>query len=332
MTTQGQMEAALASNTAFSTTLPGLQLAIDSTSLGEFKTCPRKYFYSIVMGCQGRQENVHLAFGILLHGAVERYHHGRADGLAHDSALRKALRWALASTWLAELKKPWASDHKTKNRNSLLRSVVWYLDQYGENDAIETLVLANGKPAVELSYHYDSGIKSFSTREPILLCGHFDRLGRLAGEVLIVDVKSTEYQLNPEFFLRFSPDNQFSGYTLAGQVAFSVPTTGLIVDAVQVGVGFSRFQRGKIKRDKAQLAEWLHDTGRWLKQMEACALEARTLAVKESAWPMNDKSCHMYAGCQFRGVCSRSPVERDGFLAANFKQRVWDPLKKRGDV
>ena len=74
-------------NTSFSRQMPGLQLAVDSTSLGEFKICPRRYYYAIVLGWQTRVESVHLTFGILLHGARERYDHRRSAGDSHDDAV-----------------------------------------------------------------------------------------------------------------------------------------------------------------------------------------------------------------------------------------------------
>jgi hypothetical protein len=43
-------------NTSFSKLLPGMQVAIDSTSLGAFKTCPRYYYYNISWA--GRREDI----------------------------------------------------------------------------------------------------------------------------------------------------------------------------------------------------------------------------------------------------------------------------------
>ena len=60
-------------NSSFSTRLPGFQLAIDSTSLGEFKLCPRRYYYSILRGLGPRGGSVHLTFGIWMHTAREKY-------------------------------------------------------------------------------------------------------------------------------------------------------------------------------------------------------------------------------------------------------------------
>ena len=58
-------------NSAFSKSLPGLQIAWDSTSLGTLKECPRKYQYSIMLGKQPREISVHLTFGLYYHAALE---------------------------------------------------------------------------------------------------------------------------------------------------------------------------------------------------------------------------------------------------------------------
>ena len=57
----------------FSPTIPGLQLAWDSTSLGVFKRCPREYYFTIILGWVPRTTSVHLTFGIMLHKAREIY-------------------------------------------------------------------------------------------------------------------------------------------------------------------------------------------------------------------------------------------------------------------
>jgi hypothetical protein len=85
----------VADNSSFSAQVPGLQVAIDSTSIGEFKLCPRRYYYSIIKGYQPRTESVHLTFGLLMHASVERYAHARTRGDDHQSSLQAAVLWAL---------------------------------------------------------------------------------------------------------------------------------------------------------------------------------------------------------------------------------------------
>lgn len=321
-----------AGNTSFSKLSPYLQIAIDSTSLGAYKTCPRFYYYSIVLGFQPKQESVHLTFGLLMHQSLERYHHARAAGQAHPDALDAALDWALRATWNQELQRPWASEDSYKNRGTLIRSLVGYLDQYGEHDALETVILTNGKPAVELSFSFDAGFSAQSTGESFMFCGHLDRLATLNGQAYIPDVKTTKSEMNARFWSSFNPSNQFGMYLLAGQLVWQLPVQGLIVDGIQVLVGSSRFDRHLITKDAAQIDEWYGATKRWVRRMEESADEAQESSDPSQAYPMDETSCTKYNGCEFQGICSRSPASRKPWLEAGFKRRVWDPLLRRGDI
>lgn len=298
-----------------------LQFAWDSTSIGALKTCPRKYYYSIVLGYEPRQRSVHLTFGILYHGAMEQYDHARARGEDHETALNIAVKWCLVNTWSDG--KPWVSEDANKNRYTLLRSVVWYLDQY-ENDALETVILENGKPAVELSFRFETTYKC-PTGEPYLLSGHLDKLAKLGDQIYVVDHKTSKHQLDPRFFQGFSPGNQFTLYTLAARVVYKTQASGVICNGAQIAVTFSRFQRGPIERSPFQLDEWYYDLGLLLKSAELYA----TL----NHWPLNEMSCGNYGGCEFREVCSKkSQKAREDWLATSFVRRTWDPLVARGDI
>lgn len=293
-------------NGAFSTVLPTLQLLLDSTSLGELKKCPRSYQLSIIEGWQPKHRSVHLTFGLIYHSSLERYDHARAEGLSHEKAQRQALHHALVES------QTWESDDPNKNRSTLVRSVVWYLEQF-RDDPLQTVILASGKPAVELSFRFELE-REAPTGEIYMLCGHLDRVATLHGLTYIVDRKTSKQAIDQRFFDGFSPDNQFSLYSLAAKIMYSLPVVGLIVDGVQVAVGFSRYQRGMVLRTEAQLNEWLEDLGHWITVIEQYA--------EANYWPMNDKACF---NCQFRKICSKSPGARAQWLEADFTRRTWDP-------
>lgn len=309
-------------NAALSRQLPGMQLAWDSTSLGELKLCPRRYMYRILYGYAPRELNIHFMFGLGFHGATERYDHARASGGSHAEGVRAAVKFALEFTWDSKMGRAWLSSDPNKNRLTLLRTVVWYYEQFAE-DALETVILANGKPAVELSFMLPLPFKSESG-EQLFYGGHLDRVAHFAGGTYIVDKKSTKHTLGPDYFRQYTPDNQFSGYIFGGRAGFSLPISGLIVDAAQVAVGFTRFAREVVQRTPEQVKEWVKDLAFWLRQAEFFA--------KQGHWPMNDKACHVYGGCPFREVCSKTPSVREKWLRASFARQVWDPTKARGDI
>jgi hypothetical protein len=330
-----------------------IQFATDSTSIGYLKTCARLYEYTILEGWRSRGESVHLKFGQLYHSALERYDHHRTRPMDHEDSLHEVVHWALVNTWDPEEclecngggfigqgsvcgncvggkvdpGKPWLSDHHSKNRETLIRSIIWYLDQF-KDDPAATLILANGKPAVELSFRmemewgpeYSQEFGPYPT-QPYLLCGHLDRVVEFGGQKYVMDRKTTGSSPSPHYFDGFAPDNQMSIYTLAARVQFSTPVAGVIIDAAQVAVGFTRFQRGFTYRTEAQLEEWLADFRFWTAQAEGFA--------EANHWPMNDRSCSMYGGCTFRKICSKSPEVRERFLESDFERRPWNPLVPR---
>lgn len=316
------MTAELPVNTALSTEIPGLQIAWDSTSLGAFITCPRYYQYTILQGWAPRELSVHLAFGQFYHSALEHYDHAKFAGADHEEAVDAAVQKALGDTWDSKRKAPWNSDHRNKNRFTLLRTVVWYLEQFRE-DPVKTVRLQNGKPAVELSFRFETEYKA-KEGVPFLYCGHLDRVGELNDHFYVLDRKTTAHTIDDRFFAGFNPDNQFSGYLFGSRVAFDLDTKGLIVDGAQVAITFSRFERRQINISEASLEEWYIDMGYWLGLAKGFA--------EHQYWPMNRKSCGNYGGCQFREICSKSPLVREQWLKAGFYRRVWDPLKIRGDI
>jgi hypothetical protein len=115
-----------------------------------------------------------------------------------------------------------------------------------------------------------------------------------------------------------------TGYTLGGKITFAQPVKGVMIDAAQVGVTFSRFARGTSLRSDDQLDEWLSQTAYWVK--------LATSYAEADFWPLNESSCDKYFGCPFRPVCSKPPRQRETWLKADYTHRLWDPLQIRGDI
>jgi hypothetical protein len=319
-------------NPSFSSLLPTLQLAHDSTSIGEEKLCWQRYKYSIIDGYETRDTNVHFYFGHEFHHSREYYYHLRASGLSYKDSVHEVVKDLLIRTWDKKLGRPWPSDDLYKNRGTLLRSVIWYFAQF-EHDNLETLILPSGKPAVELHFDIDIGYISRLTGEPFRLVGHIDRLALLRDSPVIEDCKTTKFQITQSFFDRFNPDNQVSTYLVGGNsfLGQSTPVLSMIIDAAQILVNSTKFQRGIVCRTPAQLDEWVKDL--FVKFEE---LERR---VESNHWPLNDKACGLphtdpktgetRYGCPFRDVCSADPSMRELLLKANFSHRVWNPAEPR---
>jgi hypothetical protein len=305
--------------------LPGttVQFAWDNTSVSALKTCPRMYQYSIVEGWAPKRQSVHLAFGQFYHAALETYDHLKFDGASHEDAQIGALKRAMSDTWDEALQHPWSSDDQYKNRLTLVRTVVWYLEQF-RDDTLETIRLRDGKPAVELSFRLETDYRT-SNGEPFLYCGHIDRVAKLNDQTFVVDRKTTKHTLDERFFASFSPNSQFAGYLFASKVLLPEQPEGVIVDGAQIAVTFSRFGRQIIPISEYQLDEWYQGLGYWFKLAEGYA--ARNF------WPMNESACGNFGGCPFRDVCSKGTAQsKQLWLEASFTKRTWNPLEVRGDI
>ena len=100
----------------------------------------------MIEGWSSQEESVHLRFGQEYHHALQDYDLSRAAGVKHNDAVHDTIRELLLRT------SDFDPDHKIKTRSSLVRSVIWYLDQF-KNEGTKTHILANGKASggVELS-------------------------------------------------------------------------------------------------------------------------------------------------------------------------------------
>ncbi len=341
-------------NSSFSRINPKLQIAHDSTSIKAGTKCWRNYYYSIVQGytASGPGVNPHLFFGTLFHAATELYTKLRignwdwrlyrqlrrtgipkADlvrdraGTDHDRAMVIVLRWIFYYSFDHKLKRPWISDEPTKTLKTLLRTTVWYLDHF-KDENLETLTLNSGKPAVELSFRFnlddltDDGSFLAPTGESYMLCGHIDRVVSFNEEIWILDKKTTRYALDERYFQQFSPDIQITLYSIAANIIFGDNVGGMIIDAAQILVNGTRFRRKPIPREPEHLEEWLRGLKRYLHELETC--------VKFDDWPMREESCgYGYMQCQFRPVCTAAPSVREQMLEAFYTKRHWDPLIPR---
>ena len=345
----------MAALSPFSPFLPNWQTVWDSTALGWLKTCPKLYQYQMLDQWEPRNKGIHLVFGGLYAASLERYAHAKASGLSHDDSTRAMVRWAMENSGdrtclhcegAGEIEEgdlypecpecngtgqgPWRAwdpslnpdgtpnpDANVKNRYTLLRSLVWNVEDRALSP-FTTLIRANGKPAVELTFNFEA----FSIDgEAVSLSGHLDEVVEAFGQRFVRDDKTTKGSLGAQYFAQYTPNNQMSLYSVAGKVILDTPVAGVLVKAAQIGVGFTRFQTAQVTRPEAVLTEWMHDTEFWIRQAKGFA--------ERGHWPMNDRSCFL---CSFKSICKVSPSHREAHLRQDFRVRAWNPLEARGDI
>ena len=147
-----------------------------------------------------------------------------------------------------------------------------------------------------------------------------------------MDRKPTKSTPGDFYFSQYDPDNQVTLYSIASKVILKSPVKGGMIDAAQVMIDASRFQRGFVFRSEDRIQEWLDDLKIKLEENERYA--------EADYWPQNDRHCGSYrseetgsTGCPFREVCGKSPRMREPFLKSKFNKLEevdrWNPLKPR---
>lgn len=324
----------------------GVQIGWDATSIELAQTCLRKYYYTMILGIRESKKSVHLLFGGIYASALENFYKYRAEGMDIQEALEEVVHEAMIASWeykmnpdgthqLTEDGKriggPKHFDDVKKTRNNLIRTIIWYVEQFGvENeDGLVTYHLQNGKPAVELSF-------TLEVDTDLLLCGHLDRVVSMGPHLYVMDQKTTGGTVGPYYFNQFSPNNQMSLYSWAGRAILSSPIHGVIIDAAQIALNFTRFERGVTPRSKDQLTEWFASAKYTIKNAQYASdrwnhlsEEQKTPENLAAIWPMTLASCGNYGGCPFRLLCSRSPGVRENFIRADYTEHNWDPLEAR---
>lgn len=312
---------------AFSEENPELQIAWDSTSLGCLKTCAYLYYLRIIQGWTPRNQSIHLTFGLYFHEGIEHYAAELFRTGDFDTAVEYMVKTMLERTGerIDDVWFPWVPDPldkavKLKNRFTLIRALVWYTEHF-KDDALSIVALENGKPATELSFRITLPIHA-PTGEDHILCGHLDLLAQAKnGSYWVLDHKTTKSALSSYFWNQFTPNNQMSLYTFAGQVVLDKPISGVIVNGVQLAVNFARFARQEAHRTTDQIDDWYEDMLHYIELANSYA--------EKKFYPQNDTVCTMYGGCDFQDICAKSAKVREQFLKANFVQDFWDPLEIR---
>lgn len=212
--------------------------------------------------------------------------------------------------------------HPAKHRISLVRMLVWYVDEQPEalSEGLRPLLLPDGTPAVELSVRLPTPWKS-PYGDDYILTGHFDYIGVFGDEAWIVDNKTTTKTLSDKFWQGYSPHYQLDTYDLFGSLMFpDLDLQGVLIDAAQVTkTGDPKFARHTFRKTEEQREEHWRNIEFWIRQAEQFALAGY--------WPMNKRSCFL---CPFASICNKDPEFREGYLKGGFQQGPrWNPLAER---
>jgi hypothetical protein len=285
----------------------GEQFLWNASALKDWEKCPRYYQYRWIDRLTG-EESVHLTFGSHYAWALMRYWQLRAEGADREEARDAVVAALLKRTWERsndpdEPGRPWTPDPAAKSykdRWTLIRTFVWYLDEFRDDLPIYTV---EDRPAVETQFR-------IAVDDGNAFVGTLDRVVLYDEHPWVMDQKTTGGYLSPQYFEHYHLDTQMSMYTWAGQAVFPDPVRGVIIDAVQIQAGGSIFGRGLTMRTKSQLEEWYDEA--------MGNIEAARHATRERKFPRNTQSCDKYGGCLYREICKAAPEVRKTIIKRRY--------------
>ncbi len=293
-------------------TRPHFPVAIDSTLLGTYRSCPHKAFRQYIEHWKAAVESVHLIAGGAFADGIEAARRAfYEESASSQDAVGLGLR-ALVTKY-GDFECP-ADSAKSLERTA--GALEFYFEQYPLGaDGADPLTFPDGRRGIEFSFAQPLPINHPVTGDPLLYTGRSDMIAEAYGGIYIYDEKTTS-SLGPSWARQWEMRSQFTGYCWAAQ-QFGLNPQGVCVRGVSIL---------KTKYDTQQVLTYRspYEINRWLDQ--TCRdIERMIENWKSGYWDWNlDHACAEYGGCAFTTVCKSNDPQ--AWIDTYFVRRVWNPL------
>lgn len=294
-------------------TLP-FPIAIDSTTLGTFRSCPQKMFRTYMEHWKPSSESVHLIAGGAFAEGIEQARRAYFEASASpEDAVAAGLR-ALIHKY-GDFECP-ADSAKSLERTA--GALEFYFEHYPlGHDGATPIKFADGRSGIEFSFAQPLPINHPVTGDPLIYTGRSDMVAEAYGGLYIYDEKTTS-SLGPSWAKQWDMRSQFTGYCWAAKEAGLNPS-GVCVRGVSILKTKYDTQQVLTYRSPYEIDRWLEQTCRDIERMIEC--------WKNDWWDYNlDHACSEYGGCALQTVCKSNDPE--AWLKVYFTRRVWDPLAR----
>lgn len=293
---------------------PSFPMALDSTILATFRSCPQKAFREYFEHWKPKAPNVHLHAGAAFASALEASRRAfYEEGICEEDSMLAGME-ELARAY-GDFECP---PDSAKSLPRLLGALEFYFANYPlSDDAVVPIQLPWGKRAIEFTFAIPLPISHPETGEPILYTGRSDMIASFCGGNYIFDDKTTS-SLGASWAKQWELRSQFTGYSWAAREA-GIDITGVIVRGVSILKTKYETQQAISARPDWQIQRWLQQTLYDIQRM---------ISAWKSGWfDFNlDHACTEYGGCPLQRICSSPNPEE--WLGMYFERRVWDPLSR----
>lgn len=274
--------------------------SMDHTATKEFKTCPRRYFYRMVLGRttpDGKWESV-FAWGSALHKYLEVLYETGDEGNAAMQCLKL-------------FRAPTNDKFAFQSKERLFETMGALLKMYKQEKANNIIQVISVEQPFKIKFP-----------DGITIGGRFDQIIKWNGRLWIRDWKTTS-KIKQYFAQGLEPNDQAIRYIYAASVlSFGMDEHGYPLKVVD-GVLFPAITNMKTvgptienvpsTRSLTQVKEWVEDQKHIHKMMQICR--------EEDTWPKHEVACTF---CPFRGVCNQpSQPAMENMLKTHHLLQPW---------
>lgn len=293
-------------------TRPFFPVAIDSTTIAAFRSCPQRAYRQYMEHWKPAEESVHLIAGGAFADGIEAARRSfYEEGQSPENSVAAGLGALI--TKYGDFECP-ADSAKSLERTA--GALEFYFENYplGE-DGATPIQFADNRHGIEFSFAQPLPINHPVTGDPILYTGRSDMIAHAFNGTYIYDEKTTS-SLGAYWAKQWEMRSQFTGYCWAAQ-SFGLNPSGVVVRGVSILKTKYDTQQVITYRSPYEIDRWVDQVCRDIKRMIQC--------WEEGYWDYNlDHACSEYGGCAFTSICKSADPE--AWLKTYFVKRVWNPL------
>lgn len=296
-------------------TRPYFPVAIDSTILAAFRSCPQRAYRQYIEHWKPATDSVHLIAGGSFADGVEQARRSFYEqGASSEDSVAAGLQALI--TRYGDFECP-ADSAKSLERTA--GALEFYFENYplGADGAVP-IKFADGRHGIEFSFAQPLPINHPVSGDPLLYTGRADMIAEAFQGIYIYDEKTTS-QLGASWAKQWEMRSQFTGYCWAAR-EFNLAPSGVVVRGVSILKTKYDTMEVVTYRSPYEIDRWLQQVVRDIQRMIQC--------WEAGYWDYNlDHACSEYGGCAFTSICKSADPE--AWLNTYFVKRVWDPLARK---
>ena len=297
----------------------------DSSKLGTYLECPRKFFLRHRLGLSPVPSSRHLDYGIAVHAGFARLYRAAMDGRPWGDDVLKEAADEMERTYRLTGRGPAEDmDSGSKTPGAFRAALPRYAELWGD-DATRWEILA-----IEEAFH----VTLPSGR---MIAGRMDVVARRRtdGALIAVEHKTTG-RVDLNWLWQWDLSHQVGTYDYALRMLYPGQLVlGVLINAVVCPrVGKLTFDRMLVMRGVDEARAWSALIERALSDIEWDDREiTMNKTAPEEAFPMNPTSCNKYNGCEYINICRSCPLpdravkEVESGPPDGFEISWWNPLE-----